>query len=118
MKLAEQTLVIESRINNLIDVLTKRFYKQYPQRQECPDYFNHEVVRGTKYYKIIQITNSGAGRVGRSVHAFVSRETGAVYKPASWKAPAQHVRYNLLDDISYEDCLSRADWAGTYLYMR
>jgi hypothetical protein len=118
MKLAEKTQLIEDRINAVIDILTKRYYKQYPQREEYPDYLNHEIVRGTKYYKIIQVTNSGAGNVGRSVHAFVSRETGAVYKPASWKAPALHVRYQLLDDASYEACLHNADWAGAYLYMR
>jgi hypothetical protein len=27
------------------------------------------------------------------------------------------VRYNLLDDVSYEQCLKNADWAGGYLYM-
>jgi hypothetical protein len=25
-----------------------------------------------------------------------------VYKPASWKAPAEHARYQLLDDQSFE----------------
>lgn len=118
MKLADKTQLIEERITGLIDALEKNYRKQYPQRHECPDYLSHEIVRGTKYYKIVQLTNSGAGRVGRSVHAFVSRETGAVYKPASWKAPALHVRYQLLDDTSYEACIHNADWAGAYLYMR
>ena len=52
-----------------------------------------------------------------SIHAFIDRQSGSVYKPASWKAPAKHVRYNLLDDVSYETCLHNADWAGSYLYM-
>ena len=37
-------------------------------------------------------TESGS----RSVHAFIDKKTGEVYKPASFKAPAKHVRYNLL----------------------
>jgi hypothetical protein len=41
-----------------------------------------------------------------------------VYKPASFKAPAQHARYHLLDDSSFEACLHNCDWAGSYLYLR
>ena len=52
------------------------------------------------------------------VHAFVDRKTGEVYKPASWKAPAKHVRYDLRVISEREDCYSRADWAGGYLYIR
>jgi len=55
-----------------------------------------------------------------SVHAFVDRNTGEVYKPASWKSPAKHVRYDMriireranLHDPNF------VDWAGGYLYMR
>ena len=30
-----------------------------------------------------------------SVHAFVDKNTGEVFKPASYNAPAKHVRYDL-----------------------
>ena len=69
---------------------------------------------GRKYHKILEIDSRG----DRSTHAFVDKETGDVYKPAGWAKPAQHVRYNLLERSSREDCLLRADWAGGYLYMR
>ena len=80
------------------------------------------VQSGRKYYKIIQqdydtFQDRNEYRDG-SVHAFVEKTTGDVYKPAGWAKPAQHVRYNLLDDKSRQDCLSRCDWAGGYLYMR
>ena len=67
---------------------------------------------GRKYHKLIMETESGS----RSVHAFVDKKTGEVYKPASFKAPAKHVRYNLLSIESREECFERADWAGGYLY--
>ena len=54
----------------------------------------------------------------KSVHAFVDKKTGEVYKAASYKAPAKIVRYNLLEIASREECFSRADWAGSYLYIR
>jgi len=59
-------------------------------------------------------TDSGS----RSVHAFVDKKTGEVYKPASFKAPAKIVRYNLLLIKDREWLLENADWAGGYLYVR
>ena len=72
------------------------------------------IESGRKYHKIIMETDSGS----RSVHAFVDKKTGEVYKPASFKAPAKIVRYNLLSIESREQCYQRADWAGGYLYVR
>ena len=106
--LSADTALIEKRIDQLIQALIKNF------GERTYSSIDYDVTTGAKYYKIHHIDSGG----GRSVHAFVSRQTGAVYKPASWRAPAKHARYNLLDDISFQDCLSRADWAGSYLYMR
>ena len=80
------------------------------------------VQSGRKYFKIIQqdydtFQDRNEYRDG-SVHAFVEKTTGDVYKPAGWAKPAQHVRYNLIDDKSREKCLLSCDWAGGYLYMR
>ena len=73
------------------------------------------IESGRKYHKLIhRATDNGS----QSVHAFVDKKTGDVYKSASWKAPAKGVRYNLLDDSSREECYARADWAGGYLYLR
>jgi hypothetical protein len=113
--LSADTALIQDRMNGLIKAIIRKFEKQYPTRY---GYLDYAIERGTKYYKIVEITNANETRPSRSVHAFVSRQTGAVYKPASWKAPAAHVRYQLLDDASYEACLHNADFAGSYLYMR
>ena len=55
---------------------------------------------------------------GNGVHAFVDKNTGEVYKPASYKAPAKHVRYDLRRIKQRRECFSNADWAGSYLYLR
>ena len=73
------------------------------------------IESGRKYYKLIHRTTDNGSQ---SVHAFVDKKTGDVYKSASWKAPAKGVRYNLLDESSREECYARADWAGGYLYIR
>ena len=83
------------------------------------------VVRtGKKYYKIIQqdfdtFRDRNEYRDG-SVHAFVDKNTGEVYKPASWKSPAKHVRYDMRiinDRVNLHDP-HFTSWAGGYLYMR
>ena len=113
--LKETTRTIEDRIDGLISKLIRSFEKAYPGRYGDMTF---EINKGNKYYKIMEVTSSMGCITSRSVHAFVSRQTGAVYKPAGWKSPAKHVRYNLLDDASYANCLERADWAGGYLYIR
>ena len=85
------------------------------------------VKTGKKYYKIVQQeleTWSGSKYYGKyrdgSVHAFVDKETGVVYKPASWRAPAKHVRFNLSDvkQMKFLCDPKNVDWAGGYLYLR
>ena len=78
------------------------------------DPYKFYIESGRKYHKIVMETGYG----NRSVHAFVDRKTGEVYKAASFKAPAKIVRYNLLNINSREECFARADWAGGYLYIR
>ena len=84
---------------------------------------------GRKYIKIIQqdyrdaneYYNTPAGYRDGSVHAFVDKNTGEVYKPASWKSPhTKYVRFDLRI-ISHREKLhdpTFTDWAGGYLYLR
>ena len=70
--------------------------------------------RGKRYIKIIMKDSGGSN----SVHAFVDRETGDVYKAASWKQPAKIARFSLLQDSDREWLYLHADWSGGYLYIR
>ena len=79
---------------------------------------------GKKYFKVVRETfDEFQGRNkwrDTTVHAFIDRETGEVYKPASWKAPAKHVRFNLSNDLDRQKLHDPnfVGWAGGYLYMR
>ena len=68
---------------------------------------------GKKYHKIVM---NAAG--SRSVHAFVDKKTGEVYKSASWKSPAKGVRFDLRLIEQREWLLQHADWSGGYLYAK
>ena len=82
----------------------KKFHKVYfLQYEEASEYY------GTK-----------AGYKSGSVHCFIDKQTGEVYKPASWKAPAKHVRFDLrlIQDREFLFNPNNIDWAGGHLYMR
>ena len=95
----------------LCDCLMEDFKRRNNGRDSGYKFYIEE--SGRKYHKLIMETGGNS----RSVHAFVDKKTGEVYKAASWKAPAKHVRFNLLEINSREECFARADWAGSYLYM-
>ena len=78
------------------------------------DGYKFYIESGRKYHKLIMET----GGSSRSVHAFIDKKTGDVYKPASFKAPAKHVRFNLCIMSDREWLMENADWAGSYLYIR
>ena len=90
----------------LTQILEQHYIQQYP---DSTNKLTFTIETGRRYLKIIQ---------DNSVHAFVDKTTGDVYKPASWKSPAKIVRYNLLDEQSRIKCYQCADWSGGYLYLR
>lgn len=68
--------------------------------------FGVEFEPGSKYVKVVKVSSGGS----RSVHSFVEKENGAIWKAASWKAPAKNfIRGNVYDASSYTNRLS---WTG------
>ena len=93
----------------------KEYYEQRVQRlKNGEEAYKFYIESGRKYHKIWMETDDNS----RSVHAFVDMKTGEVYKPASVKAPAKGVRFNLLIMKEREDILENCDWAGGYLYAK
>jgi hypothetical protein len=79
-------------------------------------YTNYEYEVGRKYIKVWSyLVSDGEKLRGRSCYMFVEKETGAVYKPASCKAPAKGIRFyinQLADDPDL------CDPYGSFLYRR
>jgi len=71
-----------------------------------------DMKEGRKYIKICHYTPQ------ESVHAFVDKKTGEMYKAASIKAPAKGVRFDLRIITQREEVLDKCDWAGGYLYKK
>lgn len=75
---------------------------------------DYVIESGKKYHKVIMVDSSS----NRSVHCFIDKQTGEVYKSASWKSPAKNVRYDLRLIKDREWLFENADWSGGYLYAK
>ena len=109
---------VEKWTYQLCKSLEENYQQSYPNSSSDKTF---KMEFGRKYIKIIQSDIDSNGKVwSGGVHAFVDKNTGEVYKPASWKSPAKHVRYDLRI-ISHRQKLhdpKYTDWAGGYLYIR
>ena len=78
-------------------------------------YTNFEYEVGRKYIKVWSYLMSEGERLrGRSCYMFVDKNTGEVYKPASYKAPAKGVRYMI---TQLADNPHICDPYGSFLYL-
>ena len=109
-------------------------YKSYYQEQlekiedGTANLYKFDYKTGKKFHKVFFLEyqdandyyGTKAGYKAGSVHAFIDRQTGEVYKPASWRAPAKIVRFDLrlIKDREFLFNWKNLSWAGGHLYMR
>ena len=121
----EEKLTLDQKIEKWVWQLCRSLEENYNLRYSDRSFpIKFRMESGRKYWKIIQqdfdtFQDRNEYRDG-SVHAFVDKNTGEVYKPASWKSPAKIVRYDLrlIKDRADLHNPRFTDWAGGYLYLR
>ena len=91
---------------------TAYYEKRIADLRDGKDSYKFEIETGRKYHKIVQTDRGGS----KSVHAFVDKKTGELYKAASFKSPAKGVRFDLRLIEQREWVFKNCDWAGGYLY--
>ena len=138
---------IKSYVNDYADAITENYrryhirtlkgnlhgnYPEYAREQldaienGTANLYKFVVKTGKRYYKIVQQEFEtwekskyyGQYRDG-SVHCFVDKETGDVFKAASWSAPAKHIRFSFqnVEDLKFLLNPDNVGWAGGYLYL-
>ncbi len=118
----EEVLSLSQKVEKWTYGLCKSLEQNY--QQSSPNSSSNKTFKmelGRKYWKIVQTDIDADGKVwSGGVHAFVDRNTGQVYKPASYKSPAKHVRYDMRIINNREQLHNPnfTDWAGGYLYLR
>ena len=67
-----------------------------------------EIEEGSKFYRVVKQDSQ------RSVYCFVDKSNGDIYRAASYKIPAKHVRGNIFDEnFSYGKGVTL--YGGAYL---
>ena len=110
----ENTKYYEERLAEIENGTANLYKFDYKTGQKFHKVFFLEYQDANDYY------GTKAGYKAGSVHAFIDKQTGEVYKPASWKAPAKHVRFDLrlIKDREFLFNWKNLSWAGGHLYMR
>ena len=99
----------------LLEILNDRF-KVNSIESNNSVYTQWEMEVGRKYIKVISYLVSEGERLnGRSCVMFVDKNDGAVYKSASWKAPAKGIRFSISGLLDHPDI---CDQYGSFLYKR
>ena len=91
---------IFNRLNNLLPKLQNKVDTWYEKTmrpdkiiigktflQESPPPELQIEKTGRKYWKIVRVNRGDFGGVSKSVHAFVRKSDGAVFKAATWRRP-------------------------------
>ena len=110
----ENTKYYEERLAEIENGTANLYKFDYQVGKKYIKVFNLQYSEACDYY------NRPAGYRAGSVTAFIDKNTGEVYKPASWKSPAKHVRYDLrlIKDREFLFNYKNLSWAGGHLYMR
>ena len=98
--------------------------KQWHQDNGMPAKWETKYIyeTGRKYFKVIRTEEPFTSKNGvkhpshTCVEAFLDRQTGDIYKPASYRKPAKGVRYNLRDQKSLISLYQNLDPFGGHLY--
>ena len=108
------TSYYEEQLQKIEDGTANLYKFDYQVGKKYIKVFNLQYQDANEYY------GTKAGYRQGSVTAFIDKNTGEVYKPASWKAPAKIVRFNLLiiAERNYLLNPNNCDWAGGHLYLR
>tara|TARA_A200000113_G_scaffold96956_1_gene86769 strand:+ start:1135 stop:1605 length:471 start_codon:yes stop_codon:yes gene_type:complete len=77
-------------------------------------------IEGKKYYKVVSQEYRNGAYTDGSVNTFIDKNTGDVYKAASWKSPAKGVRFTFQkpEHIRFLLNWKNIAWTGGHLYVR
>ena len=105
-------------MKKMLDFMKKSAYKQYKKR--FPFYIESNtwqypklLKKGRTFDKLVTVRNNAPNKA-QSADFFVHRETGDIYKAASWSSPAKGRRGSIFEPNTYK----HYDIHGGWLYRR
>lgn len=103
---------ISQGIDNFMNLITEQHQKYLDTYSKMDWKSNIVTTKGSKFLKVIDEGSSGGGS---SVVAFINRNTGQIFKAASFKIPAKHARGNVLNE---DNGLSALNGQGRIRYLK
>lgn len=85
-----------------IDEFVVALQEKFPAEKDWDAVF--KVLEGKRYWKIVRHDKCKDLNDGCSVYAFIDKNNGNLYKPASFRIPAKHVRGNINDASGLDAC--------------
>ena len=86
----------DTSVSKLLENINKNYHKSFPSRENKDMLLS--LVAGRKFVKVVQ-DNSVWGFIAKKdgEHKGLPMKKGDVFKAASWRAPAKHVRGSIFD---------------------
>ena len=114
----EQKAGYGNAMKKMLDFMKKSAYKEYKKR--FPTHIEMNTWQypallktGRTFDKLVTVRNNAPNKA-QSADFFVHKETGDIYKAASWSAPAKGARGNIFEPKTYKNY----DVHGGWLYKR
>ena len=129
--LLNSTTPFGKAMDNFLAKLTENG-REYIKRYKFIDDVVFKTDGGTKYIKVKHFetkvhneyhedgtkTTTLVKDTRGSIHCFVDKNTGNIYKPASWKAPYTKGNNAVRGNIYDEKCYEKTDVYGGWLYAK
>ena len=105
-------------MKKMLDFMKKSAYKQYDKRfpfhiESNTWQYPKLLKKGRTFDKLVTVRNNAPNKA-QSADFFVHRETGDIYKAASWSSPAKGRRGSIFEPNTYK----HYDIHGSWLYRR
>ena len=110
-------------LNDFVKTIEDNSTNHYKEHNMTFMLDNPEVIKvnkGRRFDKVVSNSSNGGDMMtsSRSVHCFVEKETGHIFKPAGWNAPQLKTHTPVRGSIYEIDSYKNADPHGGWLYLR
>ena len=110
--MSDNNIDYNKKLIEFMNYLEGRFTEESNSSDKYPDRYSVKMIKGRRFDKIVYDNKYDFNYI----HCFVERNTGNIYKPASWRGP--NTKGNCIRGSIYEkESFKNADRFGGWLYL-